>query len=268
MSDPNKTIILTGATGTIGQVLLKQLTDQHYKVIVWNRNETAIDDYHQMFNYINKQKPVAFIHLAAITSFDSEKRINSWQVNYEWPSEIAWICRELKIKFIFISTNLVFQKSGPYYIDTAPDAASGYGYEKLQAEKRVIYQNPETIVLRLGWQIAEYGNNSLITWLDNMQDIHSCIELNINWLPSCSFVEDTCSIIVASVNYFPGIYMINANKDNNMFQIATFLKKNYQKEWNLIPVNGQYIDQRMFDERIKIDNISYHHDKKSDHYRY
>jgi dTDP-4-dehydrorhamnose reductase len=248
-----KNIILTGASGTIGKTLLKLLKSKGLNCIPWDRNKFTIDNYHKMESFVLETKAEAIIHLAAITSFDPELRKNSWQSNYEWPSELAWICSIHKIKFVFASTAMVFSNShqGPYYPNTATSTTEGYGYEKRKAEERVLYQNPESVIIRLGWQISEEGQNSMITHLDNEIQKNGVIQASEKWLPSCSFVEDTVEIFFQSLNFDKGIYQLNANNDMSFYEITNFLNDIFQKNWNIQPTQDFVYEQRMFDERFE-----------------
>ena len=249
-------ILLTGANGTIGKPLKIFLQQQGFKVFVWDRSYIPIDNYQRMFDFVKSVSPDVFIHLAAITSFDEQQRKDSWLVNYVWPSEIAWICKELNIKLLFISSNMVFGSTGPYSPDSVPDAVSGYGYEKRMAEEKVVTQNANTIILRLGWQIAGEGENSMITYLDRQQSVHSFIKAGKKWYPSCSFLSDTIKVITATTECEPGIYMFNANKDLNFHEIACLLKKRYSKSWNIIEDEDFIADQRMWDERTHFSGMT------------
>lgn len=249
-------ILLTGCNGTIGLELRPYLKRNDFKVYCWQKDKIDSSNYQQMEGFIKNIQPGAMIHLAAITSFNEDNRKHAWQVNYEWPSELAWICRAHQIKFVFISTNMVFgpHQQGPFYPDSNAGAQQAYGYEKKRAEERVLYQNPESVIIRLGWQIANYGNNSMLTFLDKQDTIHA----NTNWLPSCSFTSDTVKIIKESLIYEAGTYMFNSNHRWNFYQIVTALKAKYHKSWSVIPVNDESKDERMIDKRIPDRPLSDH----------
>ena len=253
----NKKVILTGSHGTIGKVLHQKLIQQGYIVETWDRTKVPIDNYALMEAYIKKIKPAYILHLAAITSFDPEQRKDSWQVNYEWTSELAWICKKLSVKFIFTSTGMVFseKQQGPYDINTIPEEDYGYGHEKRLAETRIFHQNSEAVVLRLGWQIAEEGRNSILTWLENTASKVEIMSTSASWFPSCSFVDDTADIIIASTLYQPGIYMVNSNTKWTFYEIAFALKKLYNKDWKIAPVKSTLRDRRMVDERVWIPDL-------------
>jgi len=252
-------VILTGRGGTIGKVLVDFLLNNKIEVIYWDRNRVSISNFSQMEEFIISHHPDALIHLAAITSFDTISRQNSWQVNYEWTSELAWICNICHIRFVFTSTSMVFTGNLqlPLSIDSIPDAEEGYGYEKRMAEKRIIYQNPDSIILRLGWQIDPKGLNTINHYCDTKMNQDGIIHANKNWYPSCSFLEDTVDVIYQSLAFDPGIYMINANKKWSFFEIVTELNKYYDNQWIIEPSYDIYLDNRMMDEKIKINDLRF-----------
>ena len=254
----NNKVLVTGATGTIGKVLTEKLIQKGFVVEKWDRSIVPIHNYELMEEYIKRIKPDYLIHLAAITSFDLELRKDSWKVNYEWTSELAWICKIHSIKFIFTSTAMVFaeKQQGPYTMDTVPEEKHGYGHEKRMAETQVFHQNPDAVILRLGWQIAPQGNNSILSWLDNTASKVEVMSTSASWLPSCSFVEDTADVIIDSTNFEPGIYMVNSNSDRTFYEIAFALKEFYNKSWRIVPVKSSLRDRRMIDERVKIPDLN------------
>jgi len=241
---------MTGSNGTLGSVLKNYLQSFGCRVNIWDYNQATTDDYWKMYEFIKKIKPDILIHLAAITSFSESERVNSWQVNYLWSSELAWICRELKIKFIFTSTNLVFKKNGPYFPDTEPDSDFGYGYEKRAAENKILNQNPCSVIIRLGWQISISGNNSMLMWLDREFEKKGCINASFNWYPSCSYTEDTSRLIHHLFDFEGGIYQINSNQHSHFHEICCNLQRKYNRNWKLIATDDDFIDQRMYDDRI------------------
>ncbi len=250
-------IMISGAGGTIGRPLVKYLVNQGFEIIKWNRHEVNISNYHDMEKYITFYKPEVFYHLAAITSWDERERRDSWLVNYHWTSELAWICRIHGIRFIFISSAMVFDifQQGPFYPDTEPLAQSGYGYEKRKAEEQCLKQNPNTVIVRLGWQINGDGKNCMLYQFDEEQQRKGKVMLSDQFLPSCSFVEDTVRVLTERMNAKPGIYQVNANRGLNLYELGCYLKKIYQKDWQLEKTTEPAQNQLMLDDRIQIEEL-------------
>jgi len=253
-------ILITGINGTIGSQLKKYLESNGHDVIGWNRNEIPIDNYSVMLNYVNSVQPDVIYHLA-IASKPTGKENESWLVNYEWTSELAWITKILNIKFIFVSSAMVFSdfSVGPFTIYSEPDAQSGYGYEKRMAEKRAVYQNSNSVILRLGWQIGtEPDSNNMIDFIEREIKEKGEIKASTKWFPACSFLIDTISVLDKSREYYPGIYQVDSNKKWTFFEIVSALNLVHGNHWKVVPTEDFIYDQRLIDDRIHIKSLNSH----------
>lgn len=253
-------ILITGINGTIGSELKKFLVSQGHEVIGWNRSEIPIDNYSVMLNYVNSVQPDAVYHLA-IASKPTGKENESWLVNYEWTSELAWITKILNIKFIFVSSALVFSDFavGPFTVYSEPDATDGYGYEKRMAEKRSVYQNSNSVILRLGWQIGkEPDSNNMIDFIEREMKEKGEIRASTKWFPACSFLEDTVLILDKSREYFPGIYQVDSNKKWTFYEIVSALNILHGNKWKIVSTEEFVFDQRLIDDRIHIKSLNSH----------
>ncbi|MEQ8675185.1 MAG: sugar nucleotide-binding protein [Aggregatilineales bacterium] len=246
--------LITGASGAVGTGLLKVLKGAGIKTAVWNRKKVPIDDYWAMEAFIKKTKPDVLFHLATAsqpTGRDNE----SWLVNYEWTSELAWITRQLGIRFVFTSSVMVFSDDapGPFTLESVPDAREGYGYEKYQAEQRALYQNPDAIIARLGWQIGDSaGSNNMVDNLTRQMDEQGVIHASRKWLPACSFINDTATALMALSELEGGVYLVNANTSWTFYDIVSALNVLHGNHWHVEPNDDFVYDQRMIDTRVPI----------------
>lgn len=252
--------LVTGARGTIGSVLCRLLKQRGIEVFGWNRQLIPIDDYRRMMDFMQEIRSDVLFHLAYTPQHHNNHK--SWKVNYEWPGELAWITRQLQMKFVFTSTNLVFsnRQSGPFDTASKPDAESGYGYEKRMAEERVRSQNPDALIARLGWQIGNAaGSNNMIDYLQRQMDDNGIIRANVNWKPACSFLADTCSqLIDLAADCPPSLYQLDANEHWNFFEIATALNKLHNNAWKVEAVSGEIMDNRMTDSRLQLPSLKHY----------
>jgi dTDP-4-dehydrorhamnose reductase len=246
--------IITGAHGTVGSALSKHLTSQGHQVIAWDRAVVPIDRYQPMEDFVRQIRPDALFHLAIAsrsTGIANESRL----VNYEWTSELAWITRQLGVRFVFTSSVMVFSDNakGPFNIDSQPDAPQGYGYEKRMAEQRVFHQNPEAVVARLGWQIGEAsGSNNMIDFFEKKSAGGEGIAASRKWYPSCSFVRDTAAALAWLASAKPGLYLIDSNTRWNFYEIASALNEEHGRRWKIVGNDDFVFDQRMMDPRVPI----------------
>lgn len=248
-------VLVTGLNGTVGSALRNLLESQGHRVTGWDRNRVGIENYQQMEDFVKLTAPDILFHLA-IASRSTGRLNEGWNVNYEWTSELAWICRVLSVKFVFTSTAMVFSDMahGPFTPESVPDAPNGYGYEKRMAEGRVLYQNPEARILRLGWQIGELaGSNNMVDFLEKKHLEEWKILASTKWMPACSFLQDTASALWnLALEQNPGIYMADSNRSWTFYQIAQALSLRHGGRWKVEPTEDFVFDQRMLDGRISL----------------
>ena len=253
--------LVTGARGTLGKVLCTELVTHGHEVQTWARDEVPIDDYWTMERFVREAAPDVLFHLA-VASTPTGRDNESWLVNYTWPSELAWICRQLGVRLVFTSTAMVFsnEATGPFTLDSTPDASDGYGYEKRRAEHRILYeQHPEgAIVVRLGWQIGpDLLGNNMLAHLESTSRAQGHIAASRRWLPACSFIKDTARALVRlAADPPPGLYMLDANRGWSFFEIASALSRQHGGRWQIVPSEDFVFDQRLLDERVGIPSLS------------
>jgi dTDP-4-dehydrorhamnose reductase len=248
-------VLITGIHGTVGSELRKLLESQGHLVTGWDRSRVGIERYQEMEDFVRLVHPDYLFHLA-IASRPTGKPDESWKVNYDWTSELAWICRMLSVRFVFTSTVMVFSDlaRGPFTPESMPDAVSGYGYEKRMSEVRVRYQNPDSLIVRLGWQIGETsGSNNMLDFLENKQKEEGCVRASTKWLPACSFLPDTAAALLKlAFDGNSGIFLADSNRRWSFYQIAQALSVRNQNRWKVAATEDFFYDQRMIDSRTEL----------------
>jgi dTDP-4-dehydrorhamnose reductase len=248
--------LITGARGTVGAALADHLRATGHTTVAWDRGTVPTDDYAAMEAFVRATGADTLFHLA-IASQPSGRDNESWAINYEWTSELAWICRTLGLRFVFTSTAMVWSDAakgpdgGPFTVETPPDAEHGYGHEKRRAEERVWHQDPHATVVRLGWQIAERGENSMLRQLDRAFAEHGEVRASTRWLPACSFVEDTVAALarLAAPEASGNLYLLDSNERWTFFALVTALAARFQRPWKIVPTEDFVYDQRLLDAR-------------------
>lgn len=250
--------IVTGASGTVGQALCAHLERTGWTVVRWDRARVPVDDYGAIEGFLAEERPEVVFHLA-IASQSTGAPNEGWRVNWLWPSELAWACRQLGVKFVQTSTALVFtdRAQGPFTPDSLPDARDGYGGEKAKVERRIRSQNPNATILRIGWQIgrAPWGNN-LLEFLERQMKAHGEVRASTRWLPACAFLEDTAQGFVRAVDLPPGTYHLDSNRGWSFFEIARALSKQHGEAWKIVPTEDFVHDQRLLDDRLQLPPLS------------
>lgn len=224
-----KTALVSGANGTVGRALQRELATRG--VTTWPYSSSAnVDHSEAISRVLDAARADAVFHLAVASSPRGLEN-EGWRINVEWPARLAEACGARRLPLVFTSTAMVFSDAarGPFTIDSPPDAAHGYGYEKRVAEERVLAAHPTAIVVRLGWQIADlpaarkpsatspheprgnaptaadastnpppaapdaelFTGNQMLAYLEQKMRDDGVIRASRRWLPACSFLADT-----------------------------------------------------------------------------
>ncbi len=172
-------ILLTGGSGFLGWNFCKTLRFKHditalylshelflenckfYKVDIRNRQD--------VFNIVKQIQPEVIVHTAAITNVQlcDKDRDLAYSVNVEGTRNLIEASSEVKAKFIYISTDLVYSGDGSFFTEDAePEPKSYYAQTKLEAEG-IVKSYDNYIILRLALMYG-WGNvftNSFSDWL-------------------------------------------------------------------------------------------------------
>lgn len=252
--------LLTGARGTVGQALEAHLVAAGGNVVRWDRDVVPIDDYAAMEAFVRGSGAEVLFHLA-IASQPTGRPDEGWAVNYQWTSELAWICRVLGVRFVFTSTAMVFSDAaqGPFTPESVPDASEGYGHQKRAAEERVRYQNPQATIVRLGWQLGApttRGDNTMQRFFERHMAEHGEIRASTRWLPACSFADDTAAALARLAAEPPGLFMLDSNRRWTFFEIAQAVAAAEQRDWKVTATEEFIYDQRLLDPRAPLPPLS------------
>jgi dTDP-4-dehydrorhamnose reductase len=143
-------ILITGADGMVGSYV-----DFGIKT---NRQSLDITTAKETLSVIEKYKPDAILHLAAMTDVDQCERDPSgaYLVNGIGAYHVALAARQCSAKMIYISTAGVFdgEKNGPYAEEDIPNPQNYYGYSKFLGEAVVRGVLEDHLIIRTCWMMG------------------------------------------------------------------------------------------------------------------
>ena len=170
-------ILLTGASGQLGQELLPQL-QQLGEVILVDRDslpggqkilQQDLGDLNQVEILLNRLTPDVIVNAAAYTAVDraEEDSIPAFRINAELPGCLArWAKRNDRF-LMHYSTDYVFGGEGKApYVEQDPTGPLGvYGESKLAGEWAIGSSGCRHVILRTSWVYSAHGNNFVLTML-------------------------------------------------------------------------------------------------------
>jgi dTDP-4-dehydrorhamnose reductase len=245
-----KTVLVTGSNGLLGQkITAKIIKEGGFKLIATSKGanrfpttqgytyaEMDILDQDQMRSVIEKFKPDAIIHTAAMTNVDTchIQRELAYQLNVTAVQTLANFCEEYAIQLVHLSTDFVFDgANGPYAEDAIPNPVSYYGETKLQGEEIIKKSTCKWVILRT---ILVYGiindlsRSNIVLWAKGALEKGEPLNVvNDQWrMPTLAEdLADACMLSVGREAF--GVYHISGK---DMMSISELVAR-VADFWNL-----------------------------------
>lgn len=154
-------VLIIGASGLVGGNCLKHFSEQpdvnaigtyfSYKTGELDYFDTLNPDNPDNFD-IEAFNPDAIVHCGALTHVDyCEDHVEeSHDKTVKSTLNVIELCKKTSAKMVFISTDYVFDgENGPYDEDAPVNPLGVYAKHKLEAERAVLKDLPESIVIRI-----------------------------------------------------------------------------------------------------------------------
>ncbi|KIL43155.1 dTDP-4-dehydrorhamnose reductase [Jeotgalibacillus campisalis] len=173
-------ILVTGFTGQLGFDVYHEGLKNGYGMHGVGREQLDITNEQDVYDYVKELNPDTIIHCAAYTAVDraEDDKELCWDVNVNGTRYLASVAKEVGAKFIYISTDYVFEGSGetPFKESDLVNPVGYYGLTKYEGEKVVVDLVQKSFIVRISWVFGINGNNFIKTML---RLSHTRSELNI-----------------------------------------------------------------------------------------
>jgi dTDP-4-dehydrorhamnose reductase len=169
MGSSHMKVLVTGYTGQLGYDVVQSGTRIGLNMVGIGSKDLDITNEAAVIYYVNKMKPDAIIHCAAYTAVDKaeDDKSKCWAVNVEGTKHLAKAAREIDAKFLYISTDYVFNGEGdlPFQEKDKTNPIGYYGLTKYEGEKIVKQVLDHWFIIRISWVFGINGNNFVKTML-------------------------------------------------------------------------------------------------------
>src|SRR5712692_5754150 len=152
-------ILIIGATGLLGRVLLEQWDSD--QVIGTGSREVDIRDPEQLQRLFERTLPECTVLVAAYTDVDGCEKdpLRAHDVNCRGAVNVARAARNTGSRLLFLSTDYVFDgsKTAPYEPGDPVCPINVYGCSKAEAERGVGEVLPDCCIARTSWLFGATG---------------------------------------------------------------------------------------------------------------
>ncbi len=162
-------ILVTGVGGQLGFDVVQRGTSMGLNMIGTTSSILDITDEAAVSAFVHKHKPDAVIHCAAYTAVDKaeDDKENCRKVNVDGTSYLAAAAKQVQAKFLYISTDYVFDGGGQeaFKESDPPRPINYYGLTKYEGEQVVRDLLSDYFIVRISWVFGINGNNFVKTML-------------------------------------------------------------------------------------------------------
>lgn len=242
-----KTALVTGLNGRIAPFLKKELERRGVQVIAFDRQLLDIENAELQAQFIANHDIDGIFHLA----MGSE----------DWVATLARIADQRNIPFVYTSTESVFEPTsrGPFTPDRIPDSTGDYGAYKIACEQAALAANPNSLIVRLGWQMFDsFDSDNLLTHVRDMHNEKGYLEASTEWLPAVCFVKHTMTALVdIALRERSGIFHIEGNQQGlSFYDIVSRINQTFDQGWDIRPGTSPSRDGRILDDRVNVGQIT------------
>ncbi len=234
-------LVLGGASGLLGQALVRALRQAGHKVLAPSRHELNLTDTHALGSYLKKNRPTVLFNTVAYTAVDQaeDEPQAAMLLNAKLPALLGQLCAEHSIIFVQYSTDFVFngQHNSPYTEEHSPCSNSVYGQTKLEGENALLdLEYEDLLILRTAWLFGPDKTNFVHKILGVAQQ-RSEITVVADQIGSPSYAPDVAKHSMELVQHKArGVFHVVNSGQASWFELATQAVKERNIQCQVRPV--------------------------------
>ena len=161
-------ILITGGTGMLARAVIARGRAAGHEVVALSSAELDVTDAAAVERTIGKVAPALVVQCAAYTRVDDAETESelAHAINADGTAHVARACNDVGAKFVYPSTDYVFNGSGdaPYRPDHPTAPVNAYGRSKLAGEEAA-RSAQQHVIVRTSWLYGAGGKNFVSTMI-------------------------------------------------------------------------------------------------------
>jgi dTDP-4-dehydrorhamnose reductase len=213
---------------------------------------------------VNQIKPDYIVHTAALTNVDycEKHKEDAYQVNVIGTKNVAEAANEIGAKFVYISTDYVFDgEEGFYKEDSLTDPINYYGKSKLEGETITINTCDNFIIARTS---VLYGTNpkmNFVTWVLRELKDEKEIKIVEDQYNTPTLADNLAEITFELINNdATGIFHASGNERINRFDFVMKIAEVFNLKKSLVkPITSNelnWVAKRPKDSSLDVSKVS------------
>lgn len=229
-------ITLTGADGLVGSRIV-ELLKEDFQFIPIPQSQMDITDVDQVKNVLLRIDFDLFLHLAAYTNVPGAEKNKElcFKINRDGTKNVFEAVNQKQKKFIFISTDFVFDGiNPPYFEDSIPNPSSVYASSKYEGEK--IVKDKAMIVriaypYRANFELKKDFFRTFKSFLENNKPLLMVTDS----LMTPTFIDDIAyGLKYLFNNYSPKIFHLVGSESISPYDAALTVAETFNLDKSLI----------------------------------
>jgi len=204
MKNNEPVVLVTGANGLLGKYIVEVLTASNKMFFAFDKSELDITNLALTEAVVGRTKPTYIINCAAYTNVakaEEEKEL-CYKINVDGVNNLVKASNLYKVKLIHISTDYVFDGesyNGLYFPDSKKNPINYYGKTKHLAEKFIIANCTDYLIVRTSWLYGQSKEN-FVKKITELARSQSLIEVVDNEIGSPTYALDLAHGIINNLN--------------------------------------------------------------------
>jgi dTDP-4-dehydrorhamnose reductase len=163
----NQPLLILGRRGMLGSAFAKICRERRLPYIACSRSDLDVTDRESIEQCLDRHKFWAVVNAAGYVGIDDAEHdpVSCFRVNAIGAKNLAKICARRNIQLLTFSSDLVFDGKfdRPYVEEDAPAPLSIYGHSKAAAERRVLGNFPDALVVRTSAFFGPWDDRNFLT---------------------------------------------------------------------------------------------------------
>src|SRR3989338_1013754 len=272
-------LLVTGVSGQVGSQVLNISKHENYGIYFGTEHKKQdgnlfkvdIRNRENVFETVKKVEPNWIIHCAAATKVDwcETNKEQAREINFNGTKNLADAAKEVNSKFLYVSTDYVFDgNKGSYKETDQTNPINYYGVTKLEGELYVKNLNNH-LVIRTSHVYSHAGENFVLWAIKKLQDGN--LKCPIDMISSPTLAVELAEAILKSIGKgLNGTYHAAGNEHISRYDFArkianafdyddSKIKPVKMKDINFTakrPANSSLNISKILDENIKFSDVS------------